>query len=98
MGDVVDEEERIGAQVGGSPETAIFFLSSCVGEGEEVGFPVYGAGYGVGVLWWGCGLGIVIAGGSKKVEYLSLGRICEWSFSIEVLRDGKVTGTHSCVH
>lgn len=40
IGDVIDEEKGVRAQVGGRPETAIFFLASRVGEGEEVGFPI----------------------------------------------------------
>ena len=51
-GDVVDEEKGIGAEVGGGPQTTIFFLTGGVGEGEEVGLAVDGAGDGVGVLWW----------------------------------------------
>ena len=50
-GDVVDEEEGVGFEIGGSPEAAVFFLAGRVGEGEEVGMAVYGAGGGVGVLW-----------------------------------------------
>lgn len=49
--DVVDEEEGVGFEVRGGPEAAVFFLPGRVGEGEEVGMAVYGAGGGVGVLW-----------------------------------------------
>lgn len=48
--DVVDEEEGVGFEVAGCPETAVFFLAGRVGEREEVGEAVDGAGYGVGVL------------------------------------------------
>lgn len=48
--DVVDEEEGIGAEVGGGPETTVFFLASGVGEGEVVGAAVYLASDGVGVF------------------------------------------------
>ena len=54
-GDVVDEEEGIGAEVGGGPETAVLLLAGGVGEGEEVRAAINGAGYGVRVLWWGDG-------------------------------------------
>ena len=40
IGDVIDEEEGVRAQVGGRPETAVFFLAGRVGEGEEIGFPI----------------------------------------------------------
>lgn len=42
--DVVDEEEGIGAEVGGSPEAAVFFLTGGIGEMEVVGVAVDGAG------------------------------------------------------
>lgn len=51
--DVVDEEEGVGFEVRGGPEAAVFFLPGRVGEGEEVGMAVYGAGGGVGVLYCG---------------------------------------------
>lgn len=41
--DVVDEEEGIGAEVGGSPEAAVFFLAGGIGEVEVVGAAVDGA-------------------------------------------------------
>jgi len=50
IGQVVDEEEGIGAEVGAGPEGAVFFLAGGVGEGEVVGAPVDGAGYRVGVF------------------------------------------------
>lgn len=50
IGDIVDEEKSIGAQVGGRPEPAVFFLAGRVGEGEKVGFPIDIAGNGVRVL------------------------------------------------
>jgi hypothetical protein len=50
VGQVVDEEEGVGAQVGASPEGAIFFLAGGVGEGEVVGAPVDAAGYRIGVF------------------------------------------------
>lgn len=34
--DVVDEQKGIGLEIRGSPEAAVFFLASRVGEGEEV--------------------------------------------------------------
>lgn len=49
-GDVVDEEEGVRLEVRGGPEAAIFLLPGRVGQGEEVGPPVDGAGRGVGVL------------------------------------------------
>lgn len=49
--DVVYEEEGVGFEIRGGPEATIFFLAGRVGEGEEVGPAVYGAGGGVGVLW-----------------------------------------------
>ena len=49
-GDVVDEEEGIRAEIGGSPETTIFFLPGGVGEGEVVRLAVNDASDGVGVL------------------------------------------------
>ena len=51
LGDVVDEEEGIGAEIRGGPEPAVFFLPGGIGEGEEVRFAVYIAGDGIGVLW-----------------------------------------------
>ena len=48
--DVVDEEEGVGFEIRGSPEAAVFFLASRVGEGEEVRLAVYDACGGVGVL------------------------------------------------
>ena len=48
--DVVDEEEGVRFEVRGGPEAPVFFLTGCVGEGEEVGLTVYGARGGVGVL------------------------------------------------
>lgn len=48
--DVVDEEEGIGAEVGGGPETTVFFLAGGVGEGEVVGAAIYLARDGVGVF------------------------------------------------
>ena len=51
IGDVVDEQEGVGAQVGCGPEPAIFFLAGRVGKGEEIGFSVDGARNRVGVLW-----------------------------------------------
>jgi RNase P/RNase MRP subunit p29 len=32
-GDIVDEEERIGFQIGRRPKTSIFFLTGSVGDG-----------------------------------------------------------------
>lgn len=49
-GDVVNEEEGIGAEVGGGPEAAILFLAGGVGEGKVVRMAVNDAGDGVGVL------------------------------------------------
>lgn len=53
IGDVVDEEEGVGAQVGGRPEAAVFFLTGRVGEGEEVGFPIDIASDRIRVLYMG---------------------------------------------
>lgn len=50
IGDVVDEEESVGAQVGGRPQAAVFLLAGRVGEGEEVGFPIDVAGDRVRIL------------------------------------------------
>lgn len=44
VGDVIYEEECVGAQVGRGPEAAVFLLAGGVREGEEVGFPINGAG------------------------------------------------------
>ena len=65
-GDVVDEEEGVGAEVGGRPEAAVFFLPGGVGEGEVVGVPVYRAGYAVGILWMGEGRVSWGGGGREK--------------------------------
>ena len=48
--DVVDEQEGVGAEVAGGPESAVFFLARRVGEGEGVGDAVDGARDGVGVF------------------------------------------------
>lgn len=53
IGDVVDKEEGIRAQVGGCPKATIFFLTGCVGEGEKVGFPINVTGDRVRVLYVG---------------------------------------------
>lgn len=49
-GDVVNEEEGIGAEVGGRPEAAVFFLASGVGEGEVVRMAIDDARDGIRVL------------------------------------------------
>jgi hypothetical protein len=50
VGDVVDEQEGVRFEGGGGPEPAVFLLSGGVGDGEEVGDAVDGAGDGVGVF------------------------------------------------
>lgn len=50
IGDVVNEEKRIGPKIRRGPETAVFFLAGGVGKGEKVGLAVDGAGDGVGIL------------------------------------------------
>ena len=50
VGDVVDEEEGIGLQVGCRPETAVFFLARRVGQGQEVGEAINGASDGIRVF------------------------------------------------
>lgn len=49
-GDVVNEEEGIGAEVGGRPEAAVFFLAGGVGEGEVVRMAIDDARNGIRVL------------------------------------------------
>ena len=48
--DVVHQQEGVRAQVRRRPQRAVLFLAGGVGQGEEVGLPVDGAGYGVGVF------------------------------------------------
>jgi hypothetical protein len=51
IGDVVDEEEGIGAEVGCGPETAVFFLAGGIGQGKKVMLAIDGSGDGIRVLW-----------------------------------------------
>ena len=50
-GDIVDKKKGIGAEVGGGPETAVFFLAGGIGEREVVRMAVDDTGDGVGVLY-----------------------------------------------
>lgn len=50
LGDIVDQQEGIGVEVGVRPETAVFFLSRSVGQVEGVCRSVNGARHGVGVF------------------------------------------------
>lgn len=61
IGDVVDEEEGIRAEIGGGPETAVFFLAGRVGEHEVVRVAIHGARYRVRVL-----LTRMLAGGRRR--------------------------------
>lgn len=56
-GDVVDEEEGVGAEVGGGPHAAVFLLARRVGQGEVVGGAVDAARDAVAVFDGGVVLG-----------------------------------------
>ncbi len=47
IGDVVDEEECIGAEVRCRPQAAVFFLTGSIGEGEKVRLAIDGSGDGI---------------------------------------------------
>lgn len=73
-GDVVDKQKGIRAEVGGGPETAVFFLTGGVGEGKIVRMAVDDTGDGVGVLYlclWSVHERFSSSRGKKELSYLS---------------------------
>jgi hypothetical protein len=72
VGEVVDEKEGVGGEVGTGPEGAVFFLASGIGQGEVVRETVYGAGDGVGVFDRGVVSVGVISEYGKLVKSLRL--------------------------
>lgn len=86
--DVVDEEEGVGGEVGGGPQTTVFFLPCGVGEVEAVRRAVYRSRHGVGVFD-----GRVVAGRSARVSMDDM-----YSSSRQQSRQVVWARTYSCVH
>jgi hypothetical protein len=83
VGEVVDEKEGVGGEVGTGPEGAVFFLASGIGQREVIRETVDGAGDGVGVF----DCGVVSAG--VILEYGELFKSLRLTHeSIVIGRDG----------
>ena len=91
VGEVIDEEEGVGRQVGGRPHGAVFFLARGVGQVELVGAAVNRAGYRVKVFDCGVISGRVWSGwfspgnGKRNSRAQGKGEVCNRE-------------TDSCVH